>query len=240
MPGLVPGIHVFQFLSKKDVDGRDKPGHDGYFSAAADSCRSVMRGLVLSIARTPVLTHISRTADRPGSRKPELPVGSFMLDTLRQFIADLVSPTADRSRAFDETDYRLAATALLVHVISLDGAPTAIEKQKLHSLLESRFKLDPGTADQLIASATLVEGEAVDLYHFTSVIMRSVDEEGRLRIVEMMWELVYADGQVTEFEDNVVWRAADLLGVSSRDRIELKHRVAAAGAAEAERSAAAI
>ena len=73
----------------------------------------------------------------------------------------------------------------------------------------------------------LVEGEAVDLYHFTSVIMRSLNEEGRLRIVEMMWELVYADGQVSEFEDNVVWRAADLLGVSSRDRIDLKHRVAA-------------
>ena len=44
----------------------------------------------------------------------------------------------------------------------------------------------------------------------------------------MMWELVYADGEVSEFEDNVVWRAADLLGVSSRDRIELKHRVASA------------
>jgi uncharacterized tellurite resistance protein B-like protein len=78
----------------------------------------------------------------------------------------------------------------------------------------------------LIASATLVEGEAVDLYHFTSVIMRSVNEEGRLRIVEMMWELVFADGQASEFEDNVVWRAADLLGISSRDRIELKHRIA--------------
>jgi uncharacterized tellurite resistance protein B-like protein len=56
--------------------------------------------------------------------------------------------------------------------------------------------------------------------------MRSVNEEGRLRIIEMMWELVYADGQVSEFEDNVVWRAADLLGISSRDRIELKHKVA--------------
>jgi uncharacterized tellurite resistance protein B-like protein len=52
-----------------------------------------------------------------------------------------------------------------------------------------------------------------------------VDEAGRLRIVEMMWELAYADGAVTEFEDNVVWRAADLLGVSSRDRVELKHQV---------------
>jgi uncharacterized tellurite resistance protein B-like protein len=149
-----------------------------------------------------------------------------MLDGLRQFIADVVSPTAHPDRTFDDTGYRLAATALLIHVISLDGEPTDLERRKLHSLIESRFGLDRGTADQLIASATLIEGEAVDLYHFTSVIMRSVDEAGRLRIVEMMWELAYADGAVTEFEDNVVWRAADLLGVSSRDRVELKHQVA--------------
>ena len=150
-----------------------------------------------------------------------------MLDGLRQFIADVVSPHAQQDQAFDDTGYRLAATALLVHVVSLDGEPSELEKRKLHSLIESRFGLDPGTADRLIASAMLVEGEAVDLYHFTSVIMRSVDEQGRLRIVEMMGELVNADGQVSEFEDNVVWRAADLLGVSSRDRIDLKHRVAA-------------
>jgi uncharacterized tellurite resistance protein B-like protein len=156
-----------------------------------------------------------------------------MLDGLRQFIADIVSPTAHEDRKFDDTGYRLAATALLIHVISLDGEPSAIERRKLHSLIESRFGLDPGTADHLIASATLVEGEAVDLYHFTSVIMRSVDEEGRLRIVEMMWELVYADGEVSEFEDNVVWRAADLLAVSSRDRIDLKHRIAARRSAPA-------
>jgi uncharacterized tellurite resistance protein B-like protein len=149
-----------------------------------------------------------------------------MFDGLRQFISDIVSSDADRDRAFDDTGYRLAATALLIHVVSLDGEPTAIEKRKLHSLIETRFGLDPGTADRLIASATRVEGEAVDLYHFTSIIMRSVNEEGRLGIVEMMWEMIYADGQVTEFEDNVVWRAADLLGISSRDRIDLKHRVA--------------
>ena len=148
-----------------------------------------------------------------------------MLDGLRQFIADIVAPQA-QDRAFGDSDYRLAATALLVHVVSLEGQPTAAEQRKLHSLIESRFQLDPGTADKLIASAMRVEGEAVDLYHFTSVIMRSVNEEGRLRIVEMMWELVYADGQVSEFEDNVVWRASDLLGVSQRDRIDLKHAVA--------------
>src|SRR3974390_3742117 len=143
-----------------------------------------------------------------------------MLDGLRQVMADVVSPHAN-ARDFDDTGYQLAATALLIHVISLDGEPSEVEKRQLHSLIESRFGLNRGTADHLIASATLVEGEAVDLYHFTSVIMRSVDEAGRLRIVEMMWELVYADGEVSEFEDNVIWRAADLLGGSCRHRVGL-------------------
>src|ERR1700754_4566223 len=158
---------------------------------------------------------------------PRLFGPDLMLDGLRQFIADVVSPHAHEDRKFDDTGFRLAAPALLIHVISLNGEPSAVEQRKLHGLIESYFAMDPGTVDQLIESATLVEGEAVDLYHFTSVIMRSVDEQGRLRMVEMMWELVYADGQVSEFEDNVVWRAADLLAVSSRDRIDLKHRVAA-------------
>ena len=148
-----------------------------------------------------------------------------MLEGLRQFIAEIVAPQGE-DRAFGDSDYRLAATALLIHVISLDGEPSEAERRKLHSLIESHFGLDRGTADRLIASATQVEGEAVDLYHFTSLIMRSLDENGRKRIVEMMWELVYADGEVTEFEDNVVWRASDLLGVSQRDRIDLKHLVA--------------
>jgi uncharacterized tellurite resistance protein B-like protein len=151
----------------------------------------------------------------------------FMLDGLRQFIADVVSPQSRGDRGFDDRGYRLAATALLVHVISLDGEPSEVERRKLHGLIETSFGLDRGTADRLIAEATLVEGEAVDLYHFTSIIMREVDEAGRRRIIEMMWELVYADGQVSEFEDNVVWRAADLLAVSARDRIDLKHSVAA-------------
>ena len=155
-----------------------------------------------------------------------------MLDGLRQFITDIVSPDAEQ-RVFDETDYRLAATALMIHIVSLDGEPTAVERRKLHSLIETSFKLDPGTADQLIASATRAENDAVDLYRFTSVIMREVDAEGRRRIVEMMWEMVFADGKVTEFEDNVLWRAADLLGISGRDRIDLKHAVQERQAARA-------
>ena len=78
-----------------------------------------------------------------------------------------------------------------------------------------------------MSKATEAEQEAVDLYHFTSLLNRSLDEDGRRRVIEMMWEIVYADGRVSEFEDNLIWRAADLLGVSTRERIELRRRVAA-------------
>jgi uncharacterized tellurite resistance protein B-like protein len=51
-------------------------------------------------------------------------------------------------------------------------------------------------------------------------------EKGQRRVVEMMWEIAYANGYFTEFESNLIWRAADLLGVSSRERLELGRRVA--------------
>lgn len=154
-----------------------------------------------------------------------------MLENLRRMIAEFTG--AAGSRRFDDNDYRLAAAALLVHLISIDGEPTEAERQKLRSLLATRFDLDGAAVDELIATATRVEGESVDVYHFTRLIMRAVDEPGRARIVEMMWELVYADQHASEFEESVVWRSADLLGVSSNERIALRNRVASRSAPDA-------
>jgi uncharacterized tellurite resistance protein B-like protein len=148
-----------------------------------------------------------------------------MFEAFRNFVSELTDGHKHPSR-FGEDDYRLAAAALLVHAAAIDGAVSDLEREKLHALIKRAFGLDEAATDELVAEATEAEHEAVDLYHFTSRINRSMDEAGRLRVVEMMWEITYADGHVTEFEDNLLWRAADLLGVSSRDRIELRQRVA--------------
>jgi len=148
-----------------------------------------------------------------------------MLNTLRRLIDEFTSREEASDTAFAENDHRVAAAALMVHVISIDGAPKEVEWHKLRALLEARFDLDTKQVDQLLTLAARAEGEAVDLYRFTSLLNRAVNKAGRLRIVEMMWELVYADGEVTEFEDNVLWRAADLLGVDSAERIEIRQRV---------------
>ena len=149
-----------------------------------------------------------------------------MLEPLKHFLADLAGGTKQQAH-FADHDYRLAAAALLIHVTTVDGAMSALERDKLHAVLKNRFALDDAATTALIDAATAADRDAVDLYHFTSLINRALDEEGRLRMVEMMWEMIYAVGQVTEFEENVVWRAADLLGISSRSRIEIRHRVAA-------------
>ncbi len=148
-----------------------------------------------------------------------------MLESLRKFVSDLTGGEKHPAR-FEETDYRLAAAALLIHASTVDGSGISeVERDRLRGLLKSRFALDDAATDELIDLGTMAEHEAVDLYHFTSMINRSLDEQGRLGIVEMMWEVVFADGSVNEFEDNLMWRAADLLGVSSRDRIAIRRRV---------------
>ncbi len=152
-----------------------------------------------------------------------------MFDAFRKFLADCMVGDKHPSR-FEDDDYRLAASALLVHAAAIDGDVSEVERAELHAVIKRRFDLDEAATDELVAEATQAEHQAIDLYQFTSLINRSLDQEGRRRIVEMMWEIVYADGRVTEFEDNLLWRAADLLGISSRERIELRQQVAGARA----------
>jgi uncharacterized tellurite resistance protein B-like protein len=149
---------------------------------------------------------------------------SFMFETFKSFIAEFVDGEKHPSQ-FADDDYRLAAAALLVHAAAIDGEMSQREREKLHAVIQKRFNLDDAATAELIDKATAAEHESVDLYHFTHLLNRALDEEGRAKIVEMMWEIVYADGQRDELEDNLLWRAADLLGVSTRERIELRRRV---------------
>ena len=148
-----------------------------------------------------------------------------MFASFKSFVSDFVGGEKHPSQ-FADNDYRLAAVALLVHAAAIDGDMSQRERDKLHSVVKRRFNLDDALADELIDKATQAEHEAVDLYHFTSLLNRTLDEAGRARVIEMTWEIVYADGRRDELEDNLLWRAADLLGVSPRQRIELRQRIA--------------
>lgn len=149
-----------------------------------------------------------------------------MFETLKNLLSVLGGNDKHPSR-YDENDYRLVAAALLVHAATIDGDMTDTEKDKLRTVVKARFNLTETATDELVAEAIAAENNAIDMYHFTSQLNRVLDGKARARVVEMMWQIVFADGGVTEFEDNLVWRAADLLGVSRDERIALRQRVGA-------------
>ena len=149
-----------------------------------------------------------------------------MLAALKQFLTEITGAESEPPE-IGEDRCRLAAAALLFHVVAIDGEVAPEEKQALGRILKERFSLSDADTAELLEEAEAADREAVDLYGFTSVLKRELSEADRERVVEMMWKVVFADGKVHEFEDNLVWRAAELLGVSSQARIRLKQTVRA-------------
>ncbi|MBH0237186.1 tellurite resistance TerB family protein [Methylobrevis albus] len=147
-----------------------------------------------------------------------------MFDALMTMLRDLTG----RDEADDGVvDVRLATAALMVHVVAIDGATTVSERETMRGALMKAFKLSGGRTDALIAEARRLDLEAVDLTGFTAVINRRLELPARERLIEILWELVYSDGLAQELEDDIIWRIADLLGVSSTVRLRLKKRIAA-------------
>src|SRR5262245_20696104 len=126
----------------------------------------------------------------------------------------------------DDTDCRLATAALLTRVATVNSEMSEARREKLHAVLKSRFELGDLATVLLISDAAAADRSAVDLYHFTRRLNSVLDNEGRQRIIKMMWQVIYADERINEFESNIIWRTADLLAVSSRQRIELRQLAA--------------
>lgn len=135
-------------------------------------------------------------------------------------------------------DKNLAAAALMVHVIAADGKITPEEEHRLEQILRDHYSVTESEALTLANAAKLAQSDAVDMYRFTSILKTEMEENERLALIEDLWEMVYADGEIHEFEDNVVWRVAELIGIQSRERMVLKQRVLSRRDAEAAGSGA--
>ena len=143
-----------------------------------------------------------------------------MLDGLRAlFSPEPAGPTP--------LDVRVAAAALMVHVIASDGEVTGDERRRLHEVLAEHHAVDEAEAAELARTAQAAQEQAIDLFAFTRRVKSEMDEGDRIGLVEDLWEMVYADGTVHEFEDNVVWRIAELIGVGTRERTLARQRVLA-------------
>ncbi|WP_375450793.1 TerB family tellurite resistance protein [uncultured Devosia sp.] len=121
-------------------------------------------------------------------------------------------------------DPKLAVAALLVHLAAVDGQMKDEERQAIKDALQNHYELDESAVERLVREAALRDAESVDFYKFTSALS-SLEADDRIEIIAMMWQVVFADKANHELEDNMVWRIAELIGVSARDRTVLRNRI---------------
>ena len=142
-----------------------------------------------------------------------------MFDAISRFFS---SPADSR---LADNDPRLAVAVLLVHLAAVDGTVGEEEKQAVRGALMDHYGMDEDAVRSLIRDARKRDAEAVDFYRFTSALA-ALDEAQRIDIVRMMWQVVFADKHNHELEDNMVWRIAELIGVSARQRTILRNQMA--------------
>lgn len=148
-----------------------------------------------------------------------------MLEAIRNFIRTLRDE--DDTHRPSARDPDIAAVALFFHVVGADGEITPGEMERLRDVVASDYGRSGSEMKKLLAQAEEADRDSVDLYSFTSVLNRRLDETEKVNFIELLWELAFADGDRHELEEHVVWRIADLMGVSSRERVLARQRVRA-------------
>ena len=136
-----------------------------------------------------------------------------MLKTLKDLFEALAPPAAGADPQAAEHALRLATAVMLVEVMRADASIQPSEQAAVRAALRDKFALGEDEASRLAELAAATARDATDLFSFTSRINERFDMAQKLRMVEHMWRVAYADGTLSEHERHVLWRVADLLHV---------------------------
>lgn len=139
-----------------------------------------------------------------------------MFEKLKTFLSAL----GGEAPKMEPDDTAVAIVALALHVIHADGVVEARENAVLETEIRAYFNLSKGEYEDMLDVARRQEESAIDLFRFTSRINRALDERQKEEFVGLLWQIVHADDKRNELEDHLVWRIAELIGVSGRARIE--------------------
>jgi uncharacterized tellurite resistance protein B-like protein len=139
-----------------------------------------------------------------------------MLRTLQDLLDSLLSPAAPHGGAdapSQEHTLQLATAVMLVEVMRADPGLRDAERAAVRAALCDKFQLADDEAARLTELAQATAQASSDLYSFTSRIDRAFDMPAKLRMIEHMWRVAYADGHLSAHERHVMWRIADLLHI---------------------------
>lgn len=146
-----------------------------------------------------------------------------MLRTLKDLFDSFAVP-ATASGADSEHQLQLATAVLLIEVMRADPEIGDAERAAAMAALRGKFSLADDEIERLIELATTTAREAYDYQRFTARINRAFDAERKAHMIELMWQVAYADGHLHAHESHVMRKVADLLYIPHADYITAKLR----------------
>jgi uncharacterized tellurite resistance protein B-like protein len=144
-----------------------------------------------------------------------------MIEQIRAWLSG--GPAERRSQPRDALP--LALCALLIEAANSDDHFDAAERAVIAKVLEHRFNLSPAGTRALIEAGERAAERSAELFHFTRVINERLSPDKRIELIEMLWEVAYADGVLDEFEDSLLRRIAGLIYIPDRERGMARQRV---------------
>jgi len=124
--------------------------------------------------------------------------------------------------SFQAGNLQTAISKILVRTAKIDDEFHILEEKKILDLLQSYFDLNADDAQSLLEIAIKEEENATDLYAYTNVIKKELDLNDRKKIIDMMWQIIITDENFDPYENNLVWRVAELIGIGTRERVHIK------------------
>ncbi|MFQ5509827.1 MAG: TerB family tellurite resistance protein [Leptospirillia bacterium] len=150
-----------------------------------------------------------------------------MLNAIQRFFSKNLNPASEAITSKEATGHalQLATAALLLEAVRADATEHPEERAEVETAITRAFSLSDAETAELIALAEAETAEATSLYQFTHLIDKGYDYDKKCQVVEMLWQVVFADNHMEKYEEHLVRRVADLIHVAHKDFINLKLKV---------------
>lgn len=148
-----------------------------------------------------------------------------MINRIKKFFEDLTAQQLSSSGADIVDNIPLATAALLVEMTRVDEEIKQEEINAVRQIIQTRFGLSSSESDELMRLADHSVTQATCYHEFTSLINKQLEYSKKIQIIELLWQIAYADEELQKHEDHLVRKIANLIHVSHRDFIAAKHRI---------------
>ena len=148
-----------------------------------------------------------------------------MLNAIKQYFNQNIMPTKDDGQDATHT-LQLATTALLFEMMRMDDELHAQEQRVIKKSIQEKFELSASETENLLELAQAEAEEATDYHQFTRLINNGFSMEQKVKVIEYLWLIAYADGELDKYEEHLVRKIAELLYVPHQAFIAAKHKAA--------------